>query len=130
MVTFTIKEAQADVVSELAMCLLNGVTAAHVHHWNTLSYAQHQALGEFYDELQDLTDSLVEALLQTKAQNISAQKALFLGENGLELVKYVADQLKAYRSQPGFPQDSEIQNLADSIAELCRHTIFKLTRLS
>ena len=34
---------------------------AHFAHWRTKSYAQHQALGGFYDGVIDAIDSLVEA---------------------------------------------------------------------
>jgi len=127
---FSITEKQADTISNYAMCLLHGVTAAHVHHWNTSSYAEHQALGEFYDKLSDLADTFVEATLLEKGKIISSEKALFLGENGLELVKYVYTQTYVYRNSPGFPQVSEVQNIVDEIAALCRHTEFLINRLS
>lgn len=127
---FTINEKQADIISDYAMCLLHGVTAAHVHHWNTESYAQHQALGEFYEKLSDLADTFVEATLLEKGKIISSEKALFLGENGLELVRYVYAETYKYRHAPGFTQLSEVQNIVDEIAALCRHTEFLLNRLS
>lgn len=127
---FTINEKQADIISDYAMCLLHGVTAAHVHHWNTDSYAQHQALGEFYEKLSDLADTFVEATLLEKGKIISSEKALFLGENGLELVRYVYAETYKYRHAPGFTQLSEVQNIVDEIAALCRHTEFLLNRLS
>ena len=34
---------------------------AHWNHWRTSSYAQHQALGAFYDDVIDNLDALVEA---------------------------------------------------------------------
>lgn len=129
---FTIKEAQADILSEFASMLVLGVAAAHVHHWNTLgpgSFAAHEAMGTFYEELPGLADSVVEACLQDESKIILKKEALFLGETPLALVEYIQKMVKEMRSQPGFPQDSEIQNLVDSIAELCRHTIFKLKRL-
>lgn len=127
---FTVNEAKADPVSDYAMCLLHGVTAAHLHHWNTSSYAEHQALGEFYEKLSDLADTFVEAVLLEKSKNIFSQKALFLGENGLELVKYIYNQTAIYRNSPGFPQMSEVQNIVDEIAAACRHANFLLNRLS
>jgi hypothetical protein len=127
---FSITEKQSDIISEYAMCLLHGVTAAHVHHWNTSSYAEHQALGTFYDELADLADRYVEAVLLEKGKKISSDKALFLGKNGLELVMYVYAQTYIYRNDEGFPQLSEVQNIVDEIAALCRHTEFLINRLS
>lgn len=129
---FTVKEAQSDVVSEFASMLVLAAASAHVAHWNTLgpgSFAAHDAMGTFYTELPELTDSVIEAIVQDESKIILDGKALFVGETSLMLVQYVQDQVKFMRRQPGFPQDSEVQNLVDSLAELCRHTIFKLKRL-
>ena len=129
---FTVKESQADVVSEFASMLVLGAASAHVQHWNTLgpgSFAAHEAMGTFYTELPELTDSVIEAIVQDESKIILDGKALFVGETPLALVQYIQGQVKEMRRQPGFPQDSEVQNLVDSIAELCRHTIFKLKRL-
>ena len=38
---------------------------AHLMHWKTKSFAEHQALGGFYDDVIDALDKLVEA---TQAQ--------------------------------------------------------------
>lgn len=129
---FTVKESQVDVVSEFASMLVLAAASGHVQHWNTLgpgSFAAHEAMGTFYTELPELTDSVIEAIVQDEAKIILDGKALFVGETPLALVQYVQSQVKEMRRQPGFPQDSEVQNLVDSIAELCRHTIFKLKRL-
>lgn len=127
-----IKEAQTDVVSELASVLVFGAATAHVHHWNTLgpgSFAAHDAMGDFYEQLPGLTDSVIEACLQDESKIILDEKALFLGETPLALVQYVYDQVAELRKNPAFPQASEIQNAVDEIQMLCRHTINKLVRL-
>lgn len=130
---FSVEQAKpSDPVSQLASVLVLGAATAHVQHWNTLglgSFAAHEAMGEFYTGLPELTDSVIEACLQDESKIILDEKALFLGETPLMLVQYIQNQVKELRQQPGFPQDSEVQNLVDSIAELCRHTIFKLKRL-
>jgi DNA-binding ferritin-like protein len=128
---FSIEQAQQDVLSEVAMLLLHGVTAAHVHHWNTLgpgSFAEHEAIGEFYEELEDLADSLIEGCL-LGSKIISAQGALFLGETSASLVQHIYDRMSVLRKSNGFPQESEVQNVVDEIQMLCRHTLFKLNRL-
>jgi hypothetical protein len=123
---FTINEAQSNVMGEFAMCMLNAVTAGHIHHLTTDSFSQHMALGDFYDGIDDLADSFIEAYQGKYSKIIFAEKALFLGKNGLELVAYVGEQLAYYRQLPGFPQDSEMQNIADEIAALCDSTMYKL----
>lgn len=129
---FSVEQAKPDVLSDMAMLLLHGVTAAHVHHWNTIgpdAYAQHKAIGTFYEELDGLADSLIEGCLLDKSKKIAPTRAFFLGETPLALVQYIYDEVAMLRKSNGFPQDSEVQNEVDSIQMLCRHTINKLVRL-
>jgi hypothetical protein len=49
-----------------------------------------------------------------------------LGENGLELVQYICDQIEYYRNGVGFPQDSELQNIVDELLDLADSTKYKL----
>jgi len=123
---FTINEAPSNVIGEFAMCMLNGVTAGHIHHLGTDSYSQHMALGDFYDGLDDLSDKFIEAYQGKYSKIIFAEKALFLGENGLELVTYIGNEIASYRKMPGFPQDSELQNIVDELADLVASTLYKL----
>jgi hypothetical protein len=123
---FTIKEAPDNIVGEFAMCLLNAVTAGHIHHFTTDSYAQHVALSEFYEGIDDLADRFIEAYQGKKSKIIFAEKALFLGENGLALVLYVGTEIATYRQMPGFPQDSELQNIVDELAGQVDATLYKL----
>jgi hypothetical protein len=123
---FSINEAPSNVMGEFAMCLLNGVTAGHIHHLGTDSYSQHMALGDFYVELDKRADKFIEAYQGKKSKIIFAEKALFLGENGLELVEYICDQIESYRKMPGFPQESELQNIVDELLDLADSTKYKL----
>ena len=129
---FTVNEAQSDAISEFASVLVMGIVAAQVHHWNTLgpfSFAAHEAMGKFYTKLPDLADSIIEACLQDESKIFLEEKALFVGETPLALVQHIYVRVSEIRVKPGFPQDSEVQNLVDGVGELCRHTIFKLKRL-
>ena len=123
---FSINEAPSNVMGEFAMCLLNGVTAGHIHHLGTDSYSQHMALGDFYVELDKRADKFIEAYQGKKSKIIFAEKALFLGGNGLELVEYICDQIESYRKMPGFPQESELQNIVDELLDLADSTKYKL----
>ena len=125
-IKFSINEAPSNVMGEFAMCLFNGVTAGHIHHLGTDSYSQHMALGDFYVELDKRADKFIEAYQGKKSKIIFAEKALFLGENGLELVEYICDQIESYRKMPGFPQESELQNIVDELLDLADSTKYKL----
>lgn len=123
---FSIKEAPANIIGEFAMCMLNGVTAGHIHHLTTDSYAQHVALGDFYDGLDDLADKFIEAY-QGKYQLIEfPDKPVYRGATPTDLVLYVGKEIASYRQMPGFPQDSELQNIVDELADLVASTLYKL----
>lgn len=42
---------------------LHMINQFHIFHWNTKSYAKHEAIGDFYEGLQDKVDNLVEHYL-------------------------------------------------------------------
>ena len=47
--------------ADFVLMLLHAVTNTHILHWQTRSFSNHMALGEFYDSLQDLVDTYVES---------------------------------------------------------------------
>jgi len=49
------------MIEQLAALVFSTRNAAHQAHWATKSFAQHMALGEFYDAVLDDIDKLVEA---------------------------------------------------------------------
>lgn len=49
------------MIEQLVSKVFAARNAAHLEHWSTGSYAQHVALGDFYDGLIDLINKLVEA---------------------------------------------------------------------
>jgi hypothetical protein len=133
MVTYSIKkEAIGDkTLTDLVACLLNSATIAHVMHWQTTSYSQHIALGEYYDEIVDLVDAVVEAY-QGKTNTILTDFKFmsdpYLDMTPLEYMLYLDAELTAGRAL--FGAVSEIQNLVDSIADLIDSTIYKIRRFA
>lgn len=110
------------------MCLLHAVTNAHILHLQSQSYAEHKALGKFYEDLGDLVDSVVEQWqgLNGKLMSypIEYRAPESTAKSELEyMLAYVAD----YRSAMG--DDSAIQNGIDEIAAFMQSTLYKLTFL-
>ena len=108
--------------------LLHSATITHFQHLQTKSYAQHVALGSYYDEIVDLTDKWAEAY-QGKYNIISDYPADFR----------LAKEPKAYFAQlvqfvdtirDALPDDKELQNLVDGIADLVVSTLYKIRHLS
>jgi hypothetical protein len=137
MVTFSIKNGMAvkgedngdETLVELVMDLLHSATVAHIMHWQTESYAAHVALGEYYDEIPDLVDAVVEAY-QGKNNVILAKFPVSMESyedmQPLVYMEYLNQELTEGRSL--FGDDPEILNLVDAIAGLIDSTIYKLRR--
>lgn len=105
--------------------LLHSVTLTHIHHLQTRSYAQHVALGDFYANVEELTDSLIEAI-QGKYGIIEGYdlNAGQLETTALEYLISLSNFVENNRDD--MPQDTEIQNMIDEIASLIDSTIYKL----
>lgn len=109
---------------EFVLMLLHAVTNAHILHFQTRSYAQHMALGDFYAGLGDLVDEFVEAY-QGKYGIIYPYPTDY--DPPAEPVAYL-NSLKTGVAQmrTRLPKDSELQNLVDEIASLIDSTLYKL----
>lgn len=115
---------------ELLITLLNSATIGHVLHLQSRSYAEHKALNTFYSEMPDLVDAVIEAwqgrhgeLVEYPDQMVEVSEH----KDALEFVTFLKILLEEERYSLG--EDSEIQNLVDSIAELIDSTLYKLTFL-
>jgi len=104
--------------------LLHSSTNAHFAHWSTDSYAKHKALGKYYDEIIDLADDLAETYMGCYEQIKSFPSTYNMPKDPVKymeaLNKFVEDARK------DLPQESQIQNIIDEIAQLIDATLYKL----
>ena len=112
-------------MGEFILTLLHAATNTRILHWQTKSFAEHTALGEFYSELPELIDAVVEAIQGLNEEIIEYPKDYYPPlDSGLDellsLKEYVQENRKV------LPQNSEIQNLVDEIASSIDSTIYKL----
>ena len=119
-------------VAEFIATLRNSATVTHLMHLQVEgegSFAKHDALGAYYDEIVDLVDSLAESIQGAFDVIIKPYPPAFGNYDGepLDYVRTLRDYVRSARVE--MPQDSEIQNEIDSIATLLNHTCYKLTRL-
>ena len=118
-------EAVIQMVSGLLKCLIN----VRLLHWNSLSFSEHQALGEFYEELSDNLDRFVE-----EYQGKYSLVGMMGNAMDFETVDSVSvDYLMAGRNMvgglrelAGFPQESNLQNVVDEIVSNFDRAIYKL----
>ena len=103
----------------------------HSAHLNTRSYAKHQALGEFYDEVIDLADKFAEAYQGRKGLigPISLQSATKTN-SVLEFLEDSLKSLEAMRYEVCEKSDSALQNIIDEIIALYLTVIYKLRFLA
>ena len=131
MVKFRAEAAQSDPVMQFVMCLLHSVTNAHILHFQSLSYSQHMALGAYYDEVSDLVDGFVEAFQGKYGLLTKYQSDYQLPDNNpVTYLTYLKEEVATLRRASGFPQDSELQNEVDTIANLINNTLYKLRFLA
>lgn len=131
MVKFRAEAAQTDPVMQFVMCLLHSVTNAHILHFQSLSYSQHMALGAYYDEVSDLVDGFVEAFQGKYGLLTKYQSDYQLPDNNpVTYLTYLKEEVATLRRASGFPQDSELQNEVDTIANLINSTLYKLRFLA
>jgi len=115
-------------VGEFFLTLLHSATNTHLLHLKSTSYSEHKALGEFYEEIVDLTDGVIEAW-QGKNRQLAQYPNTYMPPlaTGLDELNALSAYVQANRNVVG--SDSELQNLVDGIQELIDSIIYKLTFL-
>ena len=80
-------------MEQLVILLLQFRTALHVLHLRSQNYAEHVALGELYDQIGDLTDSIAEAYQGSEGRllKIESLPAISLPEGEHTALEYVSD---------------------------------------
>lgn len=119
-------EKQSDPVMQFTMCLLHSVTNAHILHLTTKSYAEHKALQGYYTKVDDLVDDFVEAFQGKYGLLHDFTADYVLPGQPIEYLTYLKDEVATLRRAEKFPQDSELQNTVDEIAQLIDSTLYKL----
>lgn len=119
-------EKQSDPVMQFTMCLLHSVTNAHILHLTTTSYAVHKALEDYYTEVGDLVDGFIEAFQGKYGLLHDFTADYVLPGQPTEYLTYLKDEVATLRRSEKFPQDSELQNSVDEIAQLIDSTLYKL----
>jgi DNA-binding ferritin-like protein len=100
----------------------------HLLHWQTKSYAEHQALGGLYDYVHDFKDGVVEKLMGYTGKRVGVFKIDALGAASAdavvsELISF-ASSLRKYAEANGY---NDISNLADSLSGEAAKTKYLLT---
>ena len=122
-----------ETMSSIVCNLLEARTIAHKHHLTTNSYAEHVALGEFYEGIGGIADTLAEESQGYLAEplNLECEGVIVYTNNDtpIEFLEGLENDLRA--SREGIPQDAtHILNTLDGAFSLISRTIYKLRFLS
>ena len=117
------------MIEELVSKVFCARNASHLAHWATKSYAEHQALGAFYDGVIDAIDSIVEAS-QGRFGLIDVTE--LENDVGADIIKLLNEQMQwIEENRSDIAQGvTAIENLIDSLSDLYLTTIYKLENLS
>ena len=118
-----------DVVDMIAT-LLHSRSQAHIFHWQTKSqssFAEHMALGTYYDEIVELIDGIVESY-QGKYEIITGYKTVEMVDykSTEQLISYFRDLDNNIEKNRKGIKESYIQNQIDGVQELIFSTLYKL----
>jgi len=120
------------IVGQFISTLMSARTQAHIFHLQTPSFAAHKALNEFYEDIVDAIDILVESY--------QGKYGIIQGYGNVALQEYQScDGIIAYfatlvmfieKSRSMIAQDSYIQNQVDELVALIYSLLYKLRFLS
>jgi len=103
----------------------------HLLHWQTKSFAEHDALGKIYDKVGDLQDEIVEKIMGYKGTRVKAYKIDVLKDYSTGAPMQVVDdlvtfakQLEEYGEANNMP---DIENVAQSLSGEAAQTKYRLT---
>ena len=115
----------SSMCEEFVSKLLYSRNIAHIAHLRTKSFAEHKALGEYYEGILDLADSIAETHMGTTGTTMSLK---------IPAAEYMPpashlSQMKAYieATRDQVSSESHIQNMIDEIVSLVTKTQYLLT---
>jgi DNA-binding ferritin-like protein len=117
------------VIGEFVGILLHSATITHIMHFQTQgegSYATHKALSKYYESIVNLTDGLVEIIQGCYGEIISDYPNMYSlsQDKPLDYMTTLKEYVAEKRQE--MPQESNIQNEIDNIANLIDVTCYKL----
>lgn len=119
------------LIGQFVSALMASRTQAHVYHLQTPSFAAHKALNEYYDNIVDIIDGLVESY--------QGKYGIITGYSNVALQEYQScDGIIAYfttlcmfveKTRSMIAQDSYIQNQVDEVVAEINSLLYKLKYL-
>ena len=117
--------------AKLVSFLFHSRTQAHVFHLQTTSFAEHKALNDYYDEIIEIVDGLVESY-QGKYGVLKGYSSYGILEytDKNQVITYFEALVSKVCGLREEVTDSYIQNQIDTVMELIESTLYKLKCLN
>ena len=115
-------------IPQLVSELLESVLIVHKMHLQakSRSYAEHQALGEFYDAIGDYADSIYEQFAG-QTTTVDIPDAMIYDTNPINYLEILAKFVERVHANSG--EYSHLQNQMDEVKSLIFGTLYKLKYL-
>lgn len=113
--------------------LLSCAAQIHIYHLRAKgagSFAAHMALGELYDAMPDMADTIAESI-QGKMGLLVYDMTVTYNSNYPEAASYVREVIKYVETtRKSICQDTYVQNQIDGVVEKLYSTLYKLENLA
>ena len=117
-------------IEELFGTLQQSVVGAWRKHLRTSKYSKHMALDEFYTEMPEKVDDLIEAWMGVNGRKPKQFDNLLKSKN-MNTLDYLKSLKKVVKEGYGLMNgEKELEALLDDIAELIDSTLYKVKELS
>lgn len=120
-----------DNVKDFFSFMIDVPSVAWRFHLSTDSYSEHMALNDFYDDMQELVDSLIE-MYQGKFGNLGYLEHVEyeVGKDAVSFLDGVLDTIADFvEKDDTLTENSEMQSCIDDILSLTDSTLYKLKTL-
>lgn len=104
--------------------MLHSATNTHFFHWTTDSISKHMALAAYYDAIVELSDKYAESYMGKYGKFTAFPSVYHQPKDPIRYMESLQNFVKEARQD--LPQDSELQNIVDEIADLINTTAYKL----
>lgn len=117
-------------IEELFGTLQMSVVATWRKHLRSAKYGKHMALDEFYKEMPEKVDDLIEAYMGAYGKKIGAFQNI-LSSSNMNTLKYLQELKRVCKEGYDLLDDNEeLEGLMDDIVNLINSTLYKVKELS
>lgn len=113
------------MIDQLIERMFKSRNASQLEHWKTKSYAQHMALGSFYEDVIDILDKYVESHIGTfgKLKDVKGEED--------DVAKMISDDIVwLHENRDKITQNvPALENIIDELTGTHMQTLYKLENL-